>query len=167
MSLVFDSTYRSTWYCPKCREPLTGDSATDKDIECHKCKMIYRHSVVSNISPKPLSSFSTTDHILSSVEVEREQIGPTKLKRTRTIDDDDEEMALFRRVRIKTSITSPPKDFRNTDPNPTSSYWSVQEQNNFPALLRHFGTDWSGIATFMTNKTEIQVRNTFLSYDLP
>lgn len=163
MSLVFDSTYRSTWYCPKCREPLKGDSATDKDIECHKCKMIYRHSFVSNISPKPLSSFSTTDHTLSSGEVEREQIGPTGLKRTRTIDDGDEEMALFRRVRIKTSITPPSKDFRNTDPNPTSSYWSLQEQSIFPALLRHFGTDWSEIATFMTNKTETQVRNTFLS----
>ena len=39
----------------------------------------------------------------------------------------------------------------------TSSYWSVPEQNDFPALLRHFGTDWHGIAKFMTSKTHIMV----------
>ncbi|OBT71103.1 hypothetical protein VF21_09512 [Pseudogymnoascus sp. 05NY08] len=156
MSLIFDSAKHSTWYCPKCRKPPADDFATDKDIECRKCKMIYRHSVVSKISPKPLPSFSTTDHTLSSVEPE--QIGPTRLKGTGTIDD-DEEMALFCRVRIKTSITPPSEDFRHTDSNPKSSYWTVAEQNNFPALLRHFGTDWNGIAKFMTNKTETSVKN--------
>jgi hypothetical protein len=39
----------------------------------------------------------------------------------------------------------------------TSSYWSVPEQNDFPALLRHFGTDWQGIARHMTSKTHIMV----------
>ncbi|RDL33950.1 uncharacterized protein BP5553_08318 [Venustampulla echinocandica] len=39
----------------------------------------------------------------------------------------------------------------------TSSYWSVPEQNDFPALLRHFGTDWHGIAKWMTSKTHIMV----------
>jgi hypothetical protein len=39
----------------------------------------------------------------------------------------------------------------------TSSYWSVPEQTDFPALLRHFGTDWHGIAKFMTSKTHIMV----------
>ncbi|KAF4609457.1 hypothetical protein G7Y89_g15859 [Cudoniella acicularis] len=41
----------------------------------------------------------------------------------------------------------------------TSSYWSVPEQNDFPALLRHFGTDWQGIAKWMTSKTHIMVKN--------
>jgi len=42
----------------------------------------------------------------------------------------------------------------------TSSYWSVPEQTQFPALLRHFGTDWHGIARFMTTKTHIMVYTT-------
>ncbi|KAE9362727.1 hypothetical protein N431DRAFT_433495 [Stipitochalara longipes BDJ] len=41
----------------------------------------------------------------------------------------------------------------------TSSYWSVPEQTDFPALLRHFGTDWHGIAKWMTSKTHIMVKN--------
>ncbi|KAE8447313.1 hypothetical protein EG329_010871 [Mollisiaceae sp. DMI_Dod_QoI] len=39
----------------------------------------------------------------------------------------------------------------------TSSYWSVPEQTDFPALLKHFGTDWHGIAKYMTSKTHIMV----------
>ena len=42
----------------------------------------------------------------------------------------------------------------------TSSYWSVPEQTDFPALLKHFGTDWHGIAKFMTSKTHIMVYTT-------
>ncbi|KAL3427876.1 myb-like DNA-binding protein [Phlyctema vagabunda] len=42
----------------------------------------------------------------------------------------------------------------------TSSYWSVPEQTEFPALLRYFGTDWHGIAKFMTSKTHIMVYTT-------
>lgn len=47
------------------------------------------------------------------------------------------------------------QDRRN--PQQTSSYWSVPEQNDFPALLKHFGTDWHGIAKWMTSKTHIMV----------
>jgi hypothetical protein len=39
----------------------------------------------------------------------------------------------------------------------TSSYWSVPEQNDFPALLQHFGTDWTAIAKHMTSKTHVMV----------
>lgn len=49
------------------------------------------------------------------------------------------------------------QDRRN--PQHTSSYWSVPEQTDFPDLLRHFGTDWHGIAKFMTSKTHIMVKN--------
>jgi hypothetical protein len=42
----------------------------------------------------------------------------------------------------------------------TSSYWSVPEQTDFPALLKHFGTDWHGIAKWMTSKTHIMVYTT-------
>ncbi|KAG9229886.1 hypothetical protein BJ875DRAFT_521691 [Amylocarpus encephaloides] len=53
------------------------------------------------------------------------------------------------------SSFDPQQDRRNTPQ--TSSYWSVPEQNDFPALLRHFGTDWQGIARHMTSKTHIMV----------
>ena len=50
------------------------------------------------------------------------------------------------------------QDRRN--PQQTSSYWSVPEQNDFAPLLRHFGTDWHGIAKWMTSKTHIMVYTT-------
>jgi hypothetical protein len=39
----------------------------------------------------------------------------------------------------------------------TSSYWSVPEQNDFPALLRSYGTDWNAIAKWMGTKTHVMV----------
>ncbi|KAI9742394.1 MAG: hypothetical protein M1818_003927 [Claussenomyces sp. TS43310] len=42
----------------------------------------------------------------------------------------------------------------------TSSYWSVPDQSDFPALLAHFGTDWAGIAKWMGTKTHIMVYTT-------
>lgn len=38
-----------------------------------------------------------------------------------------------------------------------SSYWSVSEANDFPHLLRAFGTDWSAIAKYMQSKTTVMV----------
>jgi hypothetical protein len=39
-----------------------------------------------------------------------------------------------------------------------SSYWSVSETNDFPSLLRSFGTDWHSIAAHMQTKTAVMVR---------
>lgn len=39
-----------------------------------------------------------------------------------------------------------------------SSYWSVPEANDFPLLLRSFGTDWVAIAGHMKTKTAVMVR---------
>lgn len=41
--------------------------------------------------------------------------------------------------------------------NQASSYWSVSEINEFPALLRAFGTDWTAIANHMGSKTTVMV----------
>jgi hypothetical protein len=57
-----------------------------------------------------------------------------------------------------TPIGFDPQDRRN--PQHTSSYWSVPEQTDFPDLLRHFGTDWHGIAKHMASKTHIMVYHT-------
>ncbi|KAI1210690.1 uncharacterized protein F4807DRAFT_422279 [Annulohypoxylon truncatum] len=40
-----------------------------------------------------------------------------------------------------------------------SSYWSVPEANDFPQLLRSFGSDWAAIATHMRTKTPIMIKN--------
>ncbi|KAL6910309.1 hypothetical protein GGI43DRAFT_389859 [Trichoderma evansii] len=43
-----------------------------------------------------------------------------------------------------------------------SSYWSVSEANDFPHLLRAFGTDWSAIAKYMQSKTTVMVKNYYV-----
>ncbi|KAI5864310.1 hypothetical protein GGS23DRAFT_563802 [Durotheca rogersii] len=43
-----------------------------------------------------------------------------------------------------------------------SSYWSVPEANDFPQLLRAFGSDWAAIAAHMRTKTPVMVKNYFL-----
>ncbi|KAL6237463.1 hypothetical protein BDW75DRAFT_238252 [Aspergillus navahoensis] len=40
-----------------------------------------------------------------------------------------------------------------------TSYWSVPEQRDFPALLAHFGRDFKRIADFMKTKTTVMVKN--------
>lgn len=175
MSMIFDSAKPSTMYCPKCREMPPNNVKEDEDIECVKCKMIYRRSI-SRILPSTL----TAGHI--SDEVEPQQIEAvsdrtsTKLKRKRPVDE-DEEMVPFRRVRINTSIvlsdwasrfvgskviTQPPSPTAvhmqdRQEPEVPSSYWSIPDQTDFLDLLRHFGTDWHGIASFMRSKTHVMV----------
>ncbi|GKT87151.1 MYB-like DNA-binding domain-containing protein [Colletotrichum tofieldiae] len=43
-----------------------------------------------------------------------------------------------------------------------SSYWSVSEANDFPGLLKSFGTDWTAIAGHMGSKTAVMVKNYFV-----
>ncbi|KAJ5001948.1 Reticulocyte-binding protein 2-like protein a [Colletotrichum sp. SAR 10_66] len=47
-------------------------------------------------------------------------------------------------------------------PSTASSYWSVSEANDFPGLLKSFGTDWPAIATHMGSKTAVMVKNYFV-----
>lgn len=42
-------------------------------------------------------------------------------------------------------------------PTQASSYWSVSESNDFPGLLRAFGSDWNKIAAWMGSKTPVMV----------
>jgi hypothetical protein len=45
-------------------------------------------------------------------------------------------------------------------PTQASSYWSVSEANDFPQLLKAFGSDWTAIATHMGSKTAVMVSDT-------
>ncbi|KAL0941102.1 Myb-like DNA-binding domain-containing protein [Colletotrichum truncatum] len=47
-------------------------------------------------------------------------------------------------------------------PSTASSYWSVSEANDFPGLLKSFGTDWPAIAAHMGSKTAVMVKNYFV-----
>ncbi|GAB0136553.1 hypothetical protein EsDP_00004851 [Epichloe bromicola] len=47
-------------------------------------------------------------------------------------------------------------------PTQASSYWSVSESNDFPLLLRSFGSDWTAIAAHMGSKTAVMVKNYFV-----
>jgi len=68
------------------------------------------------------------------------------------------------RLDSATPMSATPMSFDSQDrrslQQQTSSYWSVPEQTEFPALLRYFGTDWNGIARHMTSKTHIMVYTT-------
>lgn len=46
---------------------------------------------------------------------------------------------------------------RATPATGASSYWSVNEQNAFPDLLKSFGTNWQNISRHMTTKTHTMV----------
>jgi hypothetical protein len=97
---------------PKCREDNGVHVPEDDDIECWKCKMVYRRSI-SWISSLPLlSSSMMTAKITPAAEalpIESqipENVSSSKTKRKKSHDEDNE-MALFRRVRIKTLIGPP------------------------------------------------------------
>ncbi|KFY53190.1 hypothetical protein V496_07824 [Pseudogymnoascus sp. VKM F-4515 (FW-2607)] len=42
---------------------------------------------------------------------------------------------------------------------PTTSYWTVQDQNEFPMLIERYGTDWHGIAKSTGTKTHTMIKN--------
>ena len=54
-------------------------------------------------------------------------------------------------------ISQGPGGERTRTSQQASSYWSVSEGNDFPALLRSFGTDWHLIAAHMQTKTAVMV----------
>jgi hypothetical protein len=152
--------------CPKCREDNGDNVSEDEDIECWKCTTVYRRIISLNLSQPLLSSSMSSSMMTAETTLPMEFQAPenvSSLKTKRKMPhDEDYEMTLFRRVRIKTLIELPvpPAPFDSQNQRniiQSSSYWSIPEQTDFPALLRHFGTDWHGIAKFMTSKTYIMV----------
>ncbi|KAK4197929.1 hypothetical protein QBC40DRAFT_99248 [Triangularia verruculosa] len=59
-------------------------------------------------------------------------------------------------------ISQPYGPDRTRTPQQASSYWSVSESNDFPGLLRAFGTDWNAIAAHMQTKTPTMVKNFYM-----
>jgi hypothetical protein len=59
------------------------------------------------------------------------------------------------------NLAHPPSERKA--PTQASSYWSVSESNDFPHLLRSFGSDWTGIAAHMGSKTAVMVSSNCLT----
>ncbi len=49
---------------------------------------------------------------------------------------------------------------------PPTSYWSVDEQQDFPKLVAHFGTSWNEIAGWMPAKTHIMASHNLRTIDM-
>ncbi|KAH6623811.1 hypothetical protein F5144DRAFT_584376 [Chaetomium tenue] len=52
----------------------------------------------------------------------------------------------------------------SSSPRVPSSYWSVEESEAFPGLLRTFGSDWARIAASMQTKTPTMVEDFFVRH---
>jgi len=120
MSMVFNSQ-SPIMNCPKCFADNTAED--DEDIECERCHMICGRSVdIESLEPDQIpSSPQTEPPSLDNIDPQdfcplvhmAEKSSQSKRKRNK---DDDEEMALFRRVRIKTSIFLLAKESRPVSP---------------------------------------------------
>ena len=64
---------------------------------------------------------------------------------------------------LNRQASSQPQPPKASSSQPTSSYWSVPEQNLFKELLAYFGTDWQQIANNLKTKTPVMVsRKSFI-----
>ncbi|CZR53653.1 uncharacterized protein PAC_03533 [Phialocephala subalpina] len=102
MSMVFTSKKKPSQSCPACRRENSGRFKEDQDIECTNCGIIFRR-IVGKVVDTSLSQFQTPLSLPVAIEdLPSPQLhGVGKLKRKRA-EDEEEDMALFRRVRVKT-----------------------------------------------------------------
>jgi hypothetical protein len=114
MSMIFTSSKASDMHCPKCREDNGDEYAEDEDIECRNCSMVYRRSISwTTLEPLPSFSMKTAQITPSTGFSPPSKVTSRKRKRQQ---DEDEEMGIFRRVRIKTSIVLPSPSSRPSSP---------------------------------------------------
>jgi len=108
MSMVFNSANAANMSCPKCHDKNGHSTAQDEDIECRKCKMVYRRSVfIASVLPSSRSRGSSSMEGLDARAISAfiPEFPPSlNSRKRRKPHDEEKEMALFRRVRIKTEI---------------------------------------------------------------
>ncbi|RKF64207.1 putative myb-like dna-binding domain-containing protein, partial [Golovinomyces cichoracearum] len=126
--------------------PLALDLKEKQEIE----KNAQTGTVPGNASPQ--------QNFTSPLIVPIEQMTSSLLTSTKNSDKASQQT---KTPEIVGTVTPSKIDLPQTQKNQqqTSSYWSVPEQDVFSALLGHFGTNWHGIAKFMTTKTHIMVKN--------
>ncbi|CZR68083.1 uncharacterized protein PAC_17982 [Phialocephala subalpina] len=117
MSMVFVSKKNPSQSCPACQQDNGDGFEEDQDVECKKCGVTFRRTVTRVFESKktpeiPVMVSHPSARDLSSLILNH---GRGELKRKRE-SDEDEEMALFRRVRVKTSVVLPSKTSRSSSP---------------------------------------------------
>jgi hypothetical protein len=132
--MVFNSTRSWGMSCPKCHQGSGTDFAEDHDIECGRCKITYRRSLIwkpaqTGSEAKRENGPPIDPDLIAGLDT---KLNGLKLKRTL---DEGEEVALFRRVRIQTSIALPAE---NSRPGPLASDETSTSDNIRP--LAHTGT---------------------------
>jgi len=115
ISIIFNSARAIHDYCPKCREDNGDYFPAYKDIKYWKYKIMYRRSILWNSSQPLLSSSMMTTRITPATEIlpmefQVPEILSSSERKRKMPHDEDNEMALFRRVRIKTFIELPEPD---------------------------------------------------------
>lgn len=113
MSMVFNSTRSWGMSCPKCCEGGGTDFTEDYNIECDRCKITYRRSLIW----KPAQTGSSEAKRENGPPIDADLMAGLDaklngLKRKRTLDE-GEDVALLHRVRIQTSIALPAKNSRS------------------------------------------------------
>ncbi|KAJ5837173.1 hypothetical protein N7447_003199 [Penicillium robsamsonii] len=119
------------------------------------------------VSPAPLHPGSeielVPDHIMEGYEArereraEKESLTPIprgRVGRGRA----KEGVYVFESTEVEPSLATKQHETGYGSLQPTS-YWSVPEQRDFPALLGHFGRDFEGISGWMKTKTTVMVKN--------
>jgi hypothetical protein len=120
MSMVFQSTKASNLFCPKCQKENGEECADGGDVECSNCRMIYQRSI-SWTPSQQMRSFSDLAPFKSIADIEPLDFQSTitanlLARKGKVLLDEDEDIALYRRVRIQTSIVIPAERSRQTSP---------------------------------------------------
>lgn len=112
--------------------------------------------------PHPGNEMDTiSDHVLEGYEAqdrertEKEQLAPVSRGRAGR-GRAKEGVCVFESTEVESPLTTKPPETMYGSVQPTS-YWSVPEQRDFPALLGHFGRDFEGISGWMKTKTTVMV----------
>jgi hypothetical protein len=102
MSMIFDlpeePSNLTNMDCPKCQDRFGYPFTPGKDLECRKCKTIYRCSI--SIAPV----FASAPHSEEATYIRNIQREHLKRKRPHGIHVEEQAVGLFRRVRINRHI---------------------------------------------------------------
>ncbi|PMD55636.1 uncharacterized protein K444DRAFT_633188 [Hyaloscypha bicolor E] len=136
-----------TTYCPKCGDANLVNAVTNQDIECQKYNMVYKRTLSVIMNPQAPPMFITPSPITRNLAgttgfLAADARSPKPPKR-RQPQDEESEMALFRRVRIKTEFNLPaPMKKCSWDPRQDRTWmeararrlnWDQIQQAHFPS----------------------------------
>lgn len=138
------------WRCPDCvGSALEPDANTSAARRRSSAPKLARDLLPSQRKTVKAESSSVFNYLI----VDEDPIGGSRLLRKRkTSSVEVDELG-------GTALHEAARGGHEAPQRASSSYWSVPEQQDFPKLLAYFGTDWQSIATQMSSKTQIMVKN--------